>query len=381
MRVLLSAVEPSGDAIGAALIKELKLQRPDIAIFGCGGPLMTAEGLKSLFPIEPFSVFGPVSALRAWPVAARGASILAQTANTEQADAAILIDSWAFSRMAAQKIKKLSPQTKLIKYVAPQVWASRPGRARKLADIFDGVLTLFEFENTYFENYGVPTTNVGGTLFDQAYAARGDGVALRQKQGLSDEPLLAVLLGSRTGEIKRLAPPFKETVQLLSKDRPRMRLIFATAPGRAPKVKEMTADWPGAPIYVEHNNRYDAFAAADAALAASGTVTTELAILNTPMVVAYRVDPLSAFIIRRAMTTDYVTMINVAAGREVIPEFLQEKCRPDALAATLAPLLDGGPEKTVQLGAFPDAAKALGVGGPPPARLAADAVLSWIDAK
>ena len=381
MRLLISAVEPSGDIIGAALIKELKERRPDTAFYGCGGPLMAAEGFKSLFPIEPFSVFGPVSALRAWPTAEKGARDLAETAKAENVNAAILIDSWAFSRMTAQKIIKRAPRTTLIKYVAPQVWASRPGRAQKLAEIFDGVLTLFEFENQYFEEHDVPTINVGGTLYDQAYAARSDGGAFRKSHALGDAPLLAVLLGSRAGELKRLTTPFKKAVEVLAQDRPHMRLVFAVPPGFVQRVKEITADWPGTPIYVESENRFDAFSAADAALAASGSVTTELAILNTPMVVAYRVDSVSAFIIRRAMTTDYVTMINVAAGREVIPEFLQEKCQPDALAAALAPLLDGGPAKAAQLNAFPDAIRGLGVGGPPPAALAAEAVLSWIDAK
>ena len=151
LRLLLSAVEPSADAIGAALMAALKERAPGVEFFGCGGPLMAKEGLESLFPIKVFSVIGPVSALKAWPAALSGARRLASAAASNNIDAAILIDSWSFSRIAAEKIKKAAPNAKLIKYVAPQVWASRPKRAHTVARLFDGVLTLFDFKKPWFE--------------------------------------------------------------------------------------------------------------------------------------------------------------------------------------------------------------------------------------
>ncbi len=378
LRILLSAVEPSADAIGAALMAVLKAKLPDVSFIGCGGPLMAAEGLQSLFPIDKFAVIGPVGALIALPAALRGAAMLADAASAEDIGAAILIDSWSFSQIAAEKIRKVAPNAKLIKYVAPQVWASRPKRAQTVARLFDGVITLFDFENPYFERVGAPVTAVGSSLFAAAASEKGDGDVFRAQHGLGATPLLAVLPGSRDSEINRLAPLFGETLRLLPEIQPDLCILIVTAPGKSVKVRAATADWPGVPIYVDHASRFDGFAAADAALAASGTVTTELAISGTPMVVGYRVDPLSAMWIKSVLTIKYAAMINIAADREIIPEFIQENCRPDAMAAALAPLLQPTPERAAQLQAFPEILEGLGIGGPPPAELAADAVLRWV---
>ena len=378
LRILLTAVEPSADAIGAALMRALTAKAPGIRFCGCGGPLMAEEGLKSLFPISDFAVIGPVGALKALPAAMRGAAKLAQAAAAEKIDAGVLIDSWSFSRIAAEKIKKAAPNATLIKYVAPQVWASRPKRAQTLVRLFDGVLTLFDFENPYFEKANVPVTAVGSSLFAAAANARGDGTGLRAKHGLGGAPLLAVLPGSRDNEINRLTAPFGETIRLLTETKPDLRVFVVTAPGKEEKVRAATTAWPGAPIYVGHSDRFDGFAAADAGLAASGTVTTELAIAGTPMVIGYRVDPLSAMWIRHVATINFVSLINLAANREIIPECLQEDCRPEAMAAALAPLMTATPERAAQLGAFPEILERLGVGRPPPSEMAAEAILRWM---
>ncbi len=377
-RILLTAVEPSADAIGAGLMRALKARAPDTRFCGCGGPLMAEEGLTSLFPISDFAVIGPVGALKALPAAMRGAVELAQAAAAENIDAGVLIDSWSFSRIAAEKIKQAAPNAKLIKYVAPQVWASRPQRTQTVARLFDGVLTLFDFENPYFEKADVPVTAVGSSLFAVAASATGDGTAFRAKHGLGAAPLLAALPGSRDNEINRLAAPFGETIRLLIEAKPDLRVFVVTASGKEENVRAATAAWPGTPIYVGHGDRFDGFAAADAGLAASGTVTTELAIAGTPMVIGYRVDPLSAMWIRRVATINFVALINLAANREIIPEYLQEDCRPGAMAAALAPLMTATPERAAQLEAFPEILKTLGVGGPPPSEMAADAILRWI---
>lgn len=381
LRILLTAVEPSADAIGAALMIALKAKSPDVSFFGCGGPLMAGEGLKSLFPITDFAVIGPVGALKALPAAMRGARKLGEAAAVEDIDAAILIDSWSFSRIAAEKIRQAAPNAKLFKYVAPQVWASRPKRAQTVARLFDGVLTLFDFENPYFEKVGAPVSAVGSSLFAAAANAEHDGAAFRAAHGLGDASLLAVLPGSRDNEIKRLAAPFGETLRLLTETTPDLRVFVVMAPGKEELVRAATAAWPGAPILVSHGDRFDGFAAADAALAASGTVTTELAISGTPMVIGYRVDPISAMWIRSVATITYVALINLAVDREIIPECLQEDCRPEALAAALAPLLKETPERAAQLEAFPEILKTLGVGGSRPSEMAADAILRWTSAK
>ena len=376
-RILLSAVEPSADAIGAALMVALKEKTPGARFVGCGGPLMAKEGLQSLFDIDAFAVIGPVGALKAWPAAVRGAGALAQAALAENVDACILIDSWSFSRIAAEKIRKTAPRAKLYKYVAPQVWASRPKRAQTVARLFDGVVTLFDFENPFFEKVGVPVEAVGSSLFAAASQSSGSGHEFRQQKAIGDAPLLVVLPGSRPAEIKRLAPLFGETIGLLSKDMPLLRIAVVTAPGMKESLADATAEWPIAPVFVDHADRFDVFAAANAALAASGTVTTELAICGAPMVIGYRVDPLSALWIKSVLTIRFVAMVNISADREVIPEFLQENCQPELMAAALAPLFEDGPERRAQLSAFPGILKGLGIGGPPPADLAADAILRW----
>ncbi|NOX95141.1 MAG: lipid-A-disaccharide synthase [Alphaproteobacteria bacterium] len=378
LTILLGAVEPSGDAIGAALMDALRAKAPDIRFIGCGGPLMAGKGLDSLFAIAPLSVMGPIDAFTAFPAALSGARKLAQAAASTHADAAILIDGWGFSRMAATQIKKRSKNTRLIKFVAPQVWASRPQRAKTLADLFYGVLTLFEFENQWLEQEGVATKFVGSPTFQHAAQQRPDGAGFRTCHNVGDAQLLAVLLGSRKGEVNRLNGPFRETVERLIAQRPGLRIVIPVAQAVEKDVSLLMEDWPGDPILVRGDDRFGAFAAADAALATSGTVTTELAIFNTPMICAYRVGPISAAWMRRVITTPYVSLINIAAGRAVIPEFLQENCLPDDMAAALSLLLEDTPARDEQLHAFPLALEKLGVGGPPAAECAAKTILSWI---
>ena len=378
LRIMLSAVEPSGDALGAALMKALKARRPDVVFSGCGGPLMAEEGLTSLFPIDVFSVIGPAGALKAAPAAFRGAGVLAQSAAASNADAAVLIDSWSFSNIAANRIRRVSPRTRLIKYVAPQVWASRPKRAEKLAALFDGVLTLFDFEVPYFERAGADARFVGSSTFQVASRAGGDRGAFRRRHSLGDASLLAVLPGSRRAETRRLAEPFGETLRLLHQAAPDLRAVVVAAPAVEADVRAVAASWPCEPVVVAARDRSDAFAAADAALAASGTVTTELAISGTPMAIGYRVHWATAMWIRSVITTPYVALINIAAQREVIPEFLQENCRPEAMAAVLRSLLRDEAARRAQLEAFPDLLAKLGVGGADAADRAAEAVLDWI---
>lgn len=378
LRILISAVEPSGDILGAALIKALKAKVANAQFFGCGGPAMAKEGVQSLFEIAPFSVVGPVGALRAAPAAIRGAERLARAAASQRADAAVLIDSWSFSRLAAIKIRRSTPAAKIFKYVAPQVWASRPGRANLAAQLFDGVLTLFEFENPYFERAGAPVRYVGSPVFQQANDRKADGAAFRERHGLGASPVLAMLPGSRRGEVRRLAGPYEKTARLLIEDIPQLRLATPAAPAVGDEVRRLASRWPGKPIVVEAEERFDLFAAADAALAASGTVTTELAISRTPMAVAYKVGPLTALWIRSVITTPFVSLLNIAADREAVPEFLQENCRPEVMAAALAPLIRGDAARQAQLEAFPPLLAQLGVGGPPADVRAAAAILDWI---
>ncbi|MHA7871572.1 MAG: lipid-A-disaccharide synthase [Hyphococcus sp.] len=378
--ILISAVEPSGDALGAALIDALRKRAPEARFFGCGGRLMAARGMNSAFPIDPFAVIGPMDALKAYPAARRGARALAALAADMHADAAVLIDSWAFSKMAAATIKTAAPATRLFKYAAPQVWASRPQRAEQAASLFDGVMTLFAFEPPWFEKAGLKTRCVGNPVLQAAASATVSAEAFRRRHAIGDAPVLAVLPGSRKSEVIRLLEPFRHTLRLLREETPSLQAVMPVAPAVSDIVRTQTKKWRHPPIFVEADARFEAFAAADAAIAASGTVTSELAIFETPMIVAYRVGAVSALWLRNVMTTPYVTLLNIAAQRAVVPEFLQEDCDPVAMASAIKPLLSDTPERRAQLEAFPRLLAQLGVGGAPAAETAAATVLEWIAA-
>ncbi|MEL6213054.1 MAG: lipid-A-disaccharide synthase, partial [Pseudomonadota bacterium] len=314
MSILLAAVEPSADALGASLVAALRDRAPDIKVFGCGGALMGAAGFESAFDTGELAVMGFTDVVRALPVGFQRARELAALARAQAADAAVLIDGWAFSRITAKRLRALSPQTKVFKYAAPQVWASRPQRVDFVKHYFDGVLTLLPFEPPWFDRVGVQAAFVGNPTFEKAYGARGDGAAFRARHNIDASPALLVAPGSRRSEITHIAPVFVETANLLSKQVPALKIIVAPAPAVAEETRAALATIKAPVFFAEPAEKYDAFAAADVALAASGTVTTELAINKTPTVVAYRADVLTAFWARRVVTSPFASIVNVAAG-------------------------------------------------------------------
>ena len=378
--IMLCAVEPSADALGAQLITAMRAMDPKTRFVGCGGPKMAALGFESHFSIDPFSVIGPVDALMALPAAMSCAAKLADLAATENIDAAVLIDGWGFARITAPKIKRAAPSAKLFKFVAPQVWASRPKRAEAVAQLFDGVLTLFEFETPWFEKHGVNTKFVGHPGFQAAAAAALEPKDFSKTHGLDGVPLLGVLPGSRKGEVTRLTPVFAEAVAQLLKKIPNLRIVIPVAPAVENLIRDQIDIWPVKPILVSSDQRYDVYRAIDAALAASGTVTTELAISGTPMVVGYKAGAISWAWVRHMATQRFVSMVNIASDRAIIPEFLQEECLPAPIAEALTPLLSDTPERQAQIEAFPASIAKLGASGPPAAHLAAETIFKWMSA-
>lgn len=380
-RLMIVAVEPSGDALGAAILKEIRaVFPPGVHISGCGGPLMEEAGLQSLFPIEPLSVMGFTDVARALPLGLRRAEELARRVVAEEIDAVVFVDGWAFSRIAAAKMRKRAPRTKLFKLAAPQVWASRPGRVDFVRKHFDGVLCLLPFEPPFFERAGVRAAFIGNPNFQAAWRARGDGAEFRRRRNLRDAPLLVVLPGSRKTELKRHLTPFGDAVRILKDRLPDLRIAAALPPALENLARAEIAAWPGEPFFVAPGEKADAFAAADAALAKSGTVTTELAINGCAMVVAYRVDPLTAAWARLVITTKYATILNIVAGRMVVPELLQGKCRAEFLAADLLALLTDRELRLEQTELFPALLARLGVDGPPAERLGALKLAEWMGA-
>jgi lipid-A-disaccharide synthase len=375
--VMLVVGEPSGDQLGAQLMAALKTLAGDsLRITGVGGPAMTAEGLDSLFTLDATSVMGLREVVPRIPaILARVRSAVAFALETKP-DLVVAIDSPDFTHRILKRLKRLDPSIRTANYAPPQVWATRSYRAKAMAGYVDAVLTLFPFEAAFFERYGIRAYSVGYPVIERAGRMTG-GKAFRMVRGIGeDAPLIAALPGSRRSEIRFILPPFKDAVALLAKDIPGLVSVMPTIGAMAPLIREAVKEWP-TPIHVVETDdeKFAAFDAADVALAASGTVTSELALAKTPMVVGYRLGWLTAEIAKRFMKAPYVTLINLMLGREAVPEFLQDRCEPELLAAALKSLLTDPRERAKQLRDLDEAARGFGLGQERPSMRAARAVL------
>ncbi|MBY0463294.1 MAG: lipid-A-disaccharide synthase [Alphaproteobacteria bacterium] len=336
--IYLIAGEASGDFLGAGLIKALKKLSPDAKIIGIGGPLMTAEGLSSLFPMHELSLMGLTEIL---PHAFHILKRIRQTVDDiiqKKPDVVVTIDSPGFCLRVAKKIRK---QTKIsiVHYVAPTVWAWREGRAKKLAAKVDHLLTLFPFEPPYFEKYNLPTTFVGHPLTEQIFKI--DPTFRGRYKIPENATLLSVLPGSRMGEINKLLPIFIEAAERLSEKIDNLHLVFPTLPHLAPVLSGFlkTTIIPYT-LVTTSSDKYAAFFASNAALAASGTVSLELAFTNLPMVIAYKVSFLTYFIVKRLVKIKNACLINILLEKTVVDEKLQNDCTPEQLTAALEKILN-----------------------------------------
>lgn len=337
---------------------------------------MAAQGVVSPFDYAELSVLGIFEGLRAYPRVVRRADQIADLAARERPDVVVLIDSWGFTLRVAQRLRRRFPGTPLVKYVGPQVWASRPGRARTLARAVDHLLSIHAFDAPYFEAEGLPVTFVGNPALARDFSG-ADPERLRRSLGASDaDPLLLVLPGSRSSEVARLSPPFGEAVARLTAERPGLRVLVNVAPTVAAQVEAAAAGW-GVPVRLlaEEQEQRDAMAAATVALACSGTATTELALAGCPMVVAYKVSSASYAVLKRLIRTPWITLFNIAAGEAVAPELIQDACTGEALSRELALRLDDPSLRAEQVRRQTAALERMGKGGPDPNALAADAVV------
>ena len=375
-KVFMIAGEPSGDVLGARLMAALRdLTGGNIEVCGVGGQMMREQGLESLFPMEELSVMGITEILPHLPGLLRRIKETAASVDSTAPDALVTIDSPDFTRRVARRVTdRTIPR---IHFVAPTVWAWRPWRAKGFARDFTHLLALLPFEPPWFERVGLPCTFVGHPVIE-AGAGMGDGAGFRAKHGIAvEDTVICVLPGSRRGEIERLAGDFGAAMELLAERHPGMRLVVPTIEAVAPRVRDLAAGWPGSPIVVQSTaERYDAMAASNAALAASGTVALELALAGVPTVVAYRVTPLTHFIVRRLLSIEFGNLINIIEDREIVPELIQGDCRPDRLAEAMERML--GPEGAAQIEAVQPALLQLGLGAEAPSRRAAQAVLDII---
>ena len=379
--VMLVCGEPSGDHLGAQLMAGIKHLAGDrVKIVGVGGPAMAREGLESLFPLDATAVMGLREVVPAIPRILARVRQAAQYALRIHPDALVVIDSPDFTHRIARAVKKSDPSIRTVNYVAPQVWASRAYRAKAMARYFDLILALFPFEVPFFDKYGLRAVFVGHPVIERrGRMVGGDGLRARLGIG-TDAPLLVLLPGSRSSEIRFILPVFRAAVQLLAARIPGLITVLPTVPHVAARVREASSAWP-TPLHVLENesDKYAAFDAADAALAASGTVTAELALARTPMVVAYRVGELTYALANRLMTAPYMTLVNILLDRRAIPEFKQYQATPEILAEEVERLFRDESARREQIDAMNEFGRRLGEEDEAPSRRAARVLLEFID--
>jgi lipid-A-disaccharide synthase len=377
--VYLIAGEASGDLLGARLIAALRAARPDLTFAGVGGERMAEEGFSSLFPMRELAVMGLAEVL---PNIRR----LARRLNETTADIlarrpalVVTIDSPGFGLRVAARVKPRG--FRVLHYVAPQVWAWRPGRVKRIATEVDGILALLPFEAPFFEKAGIPVDFVGHSILESG-ADQGDAARFRTRHGIgAEERVVLVMPGSRRSEVGRLLPTFGAALRLAAQRVPGLRPVVPLAGPVEEAVRAVASNWHPAPILVrDMGEKYDAFAAASAGLIKSGTSSLEVALAGVPMVVGYKLNPLTAIIARRLVKVPHISIVNLLAERRIIPELVQEDCTPEKLSTELVRLLTEPAAAAAQRDGF---AQVFGMLRPPggvPSEAAAAAVLRAIGA-
>lgn len=380
MKVFLIAGEASGDKLGAALMEGLKTLVPDVEFHGVGGDLMSAQGLVSQFPMHELSIMGIAEVAPKYFHLKRRIREVAEAALALKPDVMITIDSPDFCLRVA-KIVKAASDIPTVHYVAPSVWAWREKRAVKMAKVIDHVLALLPFEPPYMQAVGMSCDFVGHPVVAEMLATEAEITDFTIKHGISaDEKLMLLLPGSRRGEVSRMLPVMREVSQTLAQTHETLRFVLPAAPGPvADMVAQAVADWPVKPLIINPTDKAAkraAFKRADLALAASGTVSLELAANDTPMVIAYDMNWLSRRLIKRMLKIDTVTLVNLASETRVVPEFLGENCTAEQIIPAVEALLK---DPAAQKQAMSLTMERLGRGAEAPGLQAARSVLKVND--
>ena len=364
LTVYLVAGEPSGDLLASRLMRALKKKTGGaVRFYGVGGETMAQEGLISLFDSSELAVMGLMEVIPSIPRILKRISQTVRDIVDKKPDVVVTVDSWSFSARVNKALKAKKTGIPQFHYVAPQVWAWKKKRAKTCGRYIDELFALLPYEPPYFEPYGLKTDFVGHPVVEGG-ASKGDGAAFRKEHGIAaDTPLLCVLPGSRRSEIKYLLPVFQETVARLKQKYPSLRVVVPTVATVAEKVKTAVASWD-APVTVVTGEkaRYDAFAAANAALAASGTVALELAMARVPYCIAYKMNPISSFVAPLIVKGKYVNLVNILADKLIVKEFLLKNCRADWLADEVGLLLSDETYRQTQISQASQVLNLLGAG-------------------
>jgi lipid-A-disaccharide synthase len=378
LSIFIVAAEESGDALGAALARTLAAKNGAVKLMGVGGSAMAAAGIKSAFAIDELSIIGLTAIPQRLPTIFRRIRETAHAVVEAKPDAVVIVDSPDFTHRVARRVRALSPSIPILDYVSPSVWAWRPGRARAMRAYIDHVLAILPFESdVHRELGGPPCSYVGHPLVERVAAFRPNADETQRRLGAP--PIILALPGSRSGEVARHTGIFGEAIGRLNTRLGPLEVVMPTVPHVASRLREAVAGWAVEPrIVVEPNDKWSAFRNARAALAASGTVTLELALSGVPMVAAYRLHPVEAVIarlIRLRTRLPSVILANLVVGENVVPEFLQEDCTPYKLAEALYALVQDSPERRRQVEAFGRLDDIMSIGGTPPSAKAANIVL------
>lgn len=384
-RLFVVTGEPSGDTLAASFVIALRarLEPRPVELVGVGGLALQRLGLVSLFDQADIRLMGFFSVLRSLPTVLSRISTTAEAAAAAAPDLVLTVDVPDFSMRVAGRLLKAAPRIPIMHWVAPSVWAWRPGRARAMKPHVDHLLALLPFEPDILARLGGPPTSyVGHPLLDNAEAIRPDGAEQRIRDNEA-APVILVLPGSRRAEIKHILPVFGEAVRLIAARHPHAHIVVPAVPHLAETISEQVSRWPvKAEVVQGEAAKRSAFRRARVALAASGTVTLELALAGVPLVGAYRGNPLEAWLARRLVKSPHVLLCNLVLGQRVAPEFMQDEATPAALAAAVMELIADGPARRAQSLAFAtlDTIMAL-PGGKASAEAAVDIALGLVAAR
>jgi lipid-A-disaccharide synthase len=380
LRIFLVAAEESGDRLGAALMRALRQRAAaPIRFAGVGGRAMIGEGLQSLHPIDDFSIVGFTAIPARLPRIVRHLRETLRAVQRERPHVLVIIDSPGYTQWVAWFVRRADPTIPIVDYVSPSVWAWHSSRARSMRRYIDHVLALLPFEPEVHKRLGgPPCTYVGHPLIEQIESLRPNAEEARRRS--ADPPLVLLLPGSRSGEVRRLAEPFGEAVAMLRDRIGPIDLVIPGVPHLRAQLVDATRNWRVQPrLLFEETEKRAAFRAARVALAKSGTVTLELALAGVPMVTAYKGSAFEIWLARRLVSVPSIILANLVLGENVVPEFVQEQATAQNLTAALVPLVGDTPERRKQVEAFARLDGIMEIGSRAPAARAADIVLGLVD--
>lgn len=380
-RVFIIATEASGDHLGAGVMESLRSRLGgEVTFAGLGGGEMARQGLATMFAIDELSIIGISAILKNLPALLARIRQVADAVIAQKPDVLVLVDGPEFTHRVARRVRRAAPHIPIVDYVAPTVWAWRPWRARSMRRYVDHVMAVLPFEPKALKELGgPPTTYVGHPLLERLGEFRPSGADLARRQ--ASPPLLLVLPGSRRGELRRLMPVFGETLNRVSRSFGPLEVVLPTLPHLRAMVEEMAAAWT-VPVRIvdDVESRRQAFRQARAALVKSGTVTLELALAGVPMVAAYQVALIEELIAHLLVNAPSAILANLVLGENVVPEFLQRRCNPEQLSATLLKVMKDGAARQAQLDAFTRLDALMETGNRTPRERAADVVLAALQA-